>query len=97
MTGQLSVAATTQSTGTIVTEACEITALGLTAGTNAATAIFRDGGATGPIRWVLGAAATEHEGDSFPSPLRFETDCHVTVTGTSPYAMVAIRRSAANQ
>lgn len=97
MTTQLSTAVTVTATKTVVGEACEISAIGITGGADAATVTLRDGGATGPVRWSLGVAAGVSDGIAFESPLRFKSDCHATVTGTTPNVHVAVRRPQANQ
>lgn len=61
-----------------------VTALRLNAGSDAATAVFRTGGASGTIVWTLAAAATLGESDHFPVGLYFEDGLHVTLTGTDP-------------
>lgn len=60
----------------------------LAAGADAATAVIRDGGASGIILAKLAAAAGT--GDAFvPScGIAFTTDLHVTLTGTSPHLNV---------
>ena len=98
MSNVKSVGITRTATGTMVSEACVITKLGIMAGADAATVTFRDGGATGPIRWSLGAGIGLSDGADFgENGLRFLTDCHVTVTGTTPNAHVAVTMPQARQ
>lgn len=55
----------------------------LAPGSDAATAVLRDGGASGAILAKLAAPATG-PGDELRVPIYYETDLHVTLTGTSP-------------
>lgn len=82
----------TGGTGIISDNAETVVALGLTAGSDAATADFYDGQG-GTLLWSLGVdAAKGYSGQAFPSDLRFETGIYVVTTGTSPKVSVAVRR-----
>ena len=91
-----STAITVTATGQAITGPCIVTALGITAGVDAATVTVRDG-ATGPVRLSLGAGIGLSDGITFHSGLRFTNNCHVTVTGTTPNVHVAFENSQANQ
>jgi hypothetical protein len=56
----------------------------LNGGSDAATAIVRDGGASGTIIGSVKAAAGATVAVSYPCLVPFVTDLHLTVTGTSP-------------
>lgn len=96
MYSQKLTAVTRNTTGDIVTGPCTVYALGIRGGADAATVVFRDGEA-GPIRWSFGVGAGVSDGLSFPCGLRFDTSCHITVTGTTPAVHVAIANPQANQ
>ncbi len=98
MSALLSTAVTKSSTGTIVSMEAEVSSIGITGGADAATVIFRDGGPVGPIRWSLGVAAGVSDGIAFGDyGLRFDTDVHITITGTTPDVHVAVRSPQASQ
>lgn len=92
MSGQLSTAITLTSSAYAISDPAEITAIGLSAGSDAATAEFRDGGPGGPLRWKLSAVATDYNGESFDPDLRFENNVYIAITGTSPVVSIAFRR-----
>lgn len=94
---QLSVAATRTGSGEVVSdEQAEVTALGLSAGADAATVDFKDG-LTGAVRWRLVAPANTSVNISFKSALRFTRSVYAETTGTSPVVSVAVKRARANQ
>ena len=60
----------------------------------AGSVLFRDGGASGTIRWGDGWAAVTAAGDvwrsiMFPIPIAFSTDIYVSITGTGTVVYVA--------
>lgn len=61
-----------------------VTALNLTAGVDAATAVVRDGDGSGTIIASLSAAAGTSQPESFPAGMIFTAGLHVTLTGTAP-------------
>jgi hypothetical protein len=92
---QPTTAITISATGTAVSGPCVVTNLHLAGGSDASTAVIRDGGALGPIRAKLSAAAAGN--DDLMGCFRFTSDVYITLTGTSPVATVAIKNSKANQ
>lgn len=85
-------------TSEMVTGPCEVAAVGLLAGSDAATAVFRDGSATGPIVWALGAGTgLSAPPGIFDSCIRVKTSLWVVLTGTAPLAMATIQNPAPNQ
>jgi hypothetical protein len=73
------------STGTaLATSRGELRGVQLNAGSDAATVIVKDGGASGTVLASLKALANTTQVLWFPGVLPFTTDLHVTLTGTSP-------------
>lgn len=64
-------------------------ALTLTAGSDAATAVFKSGGASGTTLLTLKAAANATVHAQFPGGAAFPAGCYVDVTGTGPLVSVA--------
>lgn len=63
----------------------------LVAGVDAATAIYKSGGASGDVILVLGAnAAGATDGHTFRDGVVFNGDLHVTITGTTPNATAEV-------
>lgn len=84
--------------GTLVSGSCSLDSVGLLAGSDAATAVFRDGGSLGPIVWVLGADTTKGSSShTFSSHARILKSLYVVLTGTSPTAVCAIELPASSQ
>jgi hypothetical protein len=55
----------------------------ITDGTNNAKVIIRDGGAAGTVKWEQTVIGTNHYGGKdWAFPVKFDTDIHVTVSGT---------------
>lgn len=92
---QATTLATIAATGTAVSGSCVVTNFHLAGGSDASTAVIRDGGAAGPIRAKLSAAAAGN--DDLRGCFRFTSDCYVTLTGTLPIFTVGIVNPAANQ
>lgn len=92
---QNTTSATIAATGYAVSGPAVVTNFHLAAGSDAATAVIRDGGALGPIRAKLAAVAGGN--DDYRGCFRFTSDVHVTLTGTSPLLSFAIPLSQANQ
>lgn len=83
--------------GQIVSGPCTVNALGILAGSDAATAIFYDGNdATGSIIWALGVAAGLSDGIAFNRPVRCKKGVYVVMTGTSPRSIATIDNPQAN-
>lgn len=66
----------------------------LKCGTAISSVLFRDGGASGTIRWGDGNAAVTNAGDvwkvmMFPIPIAFSTDIYATIAGTGAALYVA--------
>lgn len=61
----------------------------LTAGSDAATAVFKNGGSSGTARLTLKAPAGETVVAPMPGGVMFEKGVYVDLTGTSPAASVA--------
>lgn len=85
------------SSGVLVSGPCSLDSVGLLAGSDAATAVFRDGGALGPIIWVLGAGTATSDSHTFTSHVRVLSSLYVVVTGTSPTAVCAVQLPASSQ
>jgi len=83
--------------GVVVTGPCEIDALALLAGSDAATVIFRDGGPQGPPVWPLVAATGLSASETFSNCIRCETALWADTTGTSPKVTAIIQNPAPNQ
>lgn len=84
-------------TGTAISGPCVVKVFHLAGGSDATTAIIRDGGALGPIRCKLAAATASSDNYSSECGFRFTTDVHVTFSGTGPVLSVAIDNPQANQ
>lgn len=82
---QLAQLFTRTTTGTILADGPgSIVGAQLIAGSDAATCVIRDGGATGTILAKL-VAAPNDVANFFPAlMIRYATDVHVTLTGTGP-------------
>ncbi len=82
-------------TAEAVTGPCVVTNFHLAAGSDAATLIIRDGDDAGPF--VAKLAAVANGNDDIKGCFRFVRYCHITLTGTSPVATLAIENPQANQ
>lgn len=87
--------ATLTETGTAVSGQGVLTNFHLAAGSDAATAVIRDGGINGPIRAKL--TAVTNTSDDLSGCFRFTNDCYVTLTGTSPVFTFGVVNPQANQ
>lgn len=96
MSHQATTTASIRATGELITGPCTVCNLGLLAGADAATVVFRDGGATGPILWALGAGIGL-SAPPFKGKMRVKTSLFAVITGTTPYVMATIENPAANQ
>lgn len=85
--------------GEIVTGPCTLTALGVFSVGQSGSAIFRDGGSSGPLVWALGTTSSDPNSQSisFKSPLRVKKSLYVTLTGSGTVAFAAIENPAPNQ
>ena len=88
-----SISATTE----MVSGPCVVFDFHLAGGSDAATAVVRDGGATGPIRVKLAAPIGDNDSLSNAKGYRFTKNVHVTITGTSPVFSLSIDNPQANQ
>ena len=82
-------AAHIETTGTIVSERTRLKGYQCLSGGTAGNVIFRDGGATGPIRLQFSIPANTNNPFANLIPgegILFTTDIHVTVPGTAPNA-----------
>lgn len=76
-------------TGDITTQDADLRGLVLTAGSDAATVVLREGGSGGTVRLTVKAAANT----SVPVPLwdtYFGEGVHATLTGTGPEVAVVL-------
>lgn len=88
--------ATLRASGDLVTGPCTVRNLGLTAGADAATVVFRDGGALGPILWTLGAGIGL-SAFPFKGCMRVKKSLYAVITGTTPYVHATIENPASSQ
>lgn len=94
---QNAVGVCTAASGDIVSEAAVADTLSLTAGSDTATAVFRDGGATGPIRAKISCVTGTTKQLVFPKGCRFTQSIYVTLTGTSPVVCCSVPMPKARQ
>ncbi len=86
----------TGGSGTLVTGPCSLDSIGVLCVT-AGTVIFRDGGALGPIVWVLGAAANISASHTFQSCRRIKKSLYAVCSQTDGTVVCAIKLPTANQ
>lgn len=83
--------------GVLVSGPCSLDSVGILAGADAATAVYREGSSLGPIIWALGVAAGVSASHTFSSHVRVLNSLYVVVTGTTPKVLCAIESPAAAQ